>query len=352
MSSATTYQDRPFGHARAELGEIYPQIVVVDADLQRATETDLFQQRFPKRYVDVGIQEANMVGVAAGLALSGKTAFCGTFSSFITQRVCDQVFVSVAYCRANVKLMGVEPGLASGRNGASHQALLDLAIMRAIPGMSVFDPADAVETRSILEYLARTPGPAYMRVPRGKVPVLLDPQTYRFQAGKAAMFHPGSDVTLIACGISVAWAIEAATELEKQGISTRVLNMASIKPLDEEAILKAASETGCIVTAENHSILGGLGGTVAEITARYAPATATYVNTIPGNGSYQVNAQGMGLFTSDIYSKKATFTYSGSICNGTDNLESMVGLAEGIGEFDLAKQTGVIEETISVRMGY
>ncbi len=277
MSSTTTYQDRPFGHALAELGEIYPQIVVVDADLQRATETDLFQQRFPKRYVDVGIQEANMVGVAAGLALSGKTAFCGTFSSFITQRVCDQVFVSVAYCRANVKLMGVEPGLASGRNGASHQAILDLAIMRAIPGMSVFDPADAVETRSILEYLVSTPGPAYMRVPRGKVPILLDPQTYHFQPGRAAMLRPGSDVTLIACGISVAWAIEAASELEKKGISTRLLNMASIKPLDEEAIIKAANETGCIVTAENHSILGGLGGAVAEITARYAPVPVVRV---------------------------------------------------------------------------
>ncbi len=271
MNPMLAFEDRPFGHALADLGQTHPEMVVVDADLQRATETDLFQQRFPKRHFDVGIQEANMVGVAVGFALSGKTAFCGTFSSFITQRVLDQVFVSVAYCRANVKLMGVEPGLASGRNGASHQALLDLAVMRAIPGMRVFDPADAVETRAILEYLAQTPGPAYMRVPRGKVPVLLDATTYRFQAGTAAVLRTGQDVTLVACGISVAWALEAADELARRGISARVLNMASIKPLDEAAILEAARQTGCMVTAENHSILGGLGSAVAEVTAQACP---------------------------------------------------------------------------------
>lgn len=277
MTPAPTFIDRPFGQTLARLGESLPEIVVVDADLQRATETDLFQQRFPQRYFDVGIQEANMVGVAAGLALSGKTVFCGTFASFISQRVCDQVFVSVAYCRANVKLIGVEPGLASGRNGASHQALLDLAMMRAVPGMRVFDPADAVETMQMLEHLAHTPGPAYMRVPRGKVPVLFDAAEYRFWAGKAALLRLGTDVTLIACGLSVAWALEAAQVLEAHGISARVLNAATIKPLDEEAVAQAAEQTGCIVTAENHSVLGGLGGAVAEVVSRCCPVPVVRV---------------------------------------------------------------------------
>jgi transketolase len=260
--------DRPFGHALADLGEHYEDLVVVDADLQRATETYFFQERFPQRYFDIGIAEANMVGISAGLALSGKIALCGTFACFITQRVCDQVTISVAYSRANVKLAGVEPGLASGRNGASHQSMLDLAIMRAIPNMTVFVPGDAIETRAVLEYMLEHPGPAYMRAPRGDTPVIL-PEGYRFQAGKAVTMRDGEDVTIITCGILLPRALQAADDLAREGISARVLNMSSIKPLDEEAILSAASDTGCIVTAENHNILGGLGSAVAEtVTGR------------------------------------------------------------------------------------
>jgi transketolase len=264
-------QQQPFGHALAELGAVDERIIVIDADLQRATETNFFQEQYPERYFDVGIAEANMVGISAGLALSGKTVFCGTFSSFITQRVCDQVVISVGYCRSNVKLIGVEPGIASGRNGASHQALLDIAIMRAIPGMTVFDPADAIELRAMLKYLAENPGPAYMRVPRGKVPVIFDETTYRFEAGKAAMLRDGKDAAIISGGILLPEAIQAAEHLAAKGVQVRVLNMGSIKPIDEQAILAAARDTGCIVTAENHSSYGGLGGAVAEIVSQNCP---------------------------------------------------------------------------------
>ena len=266
-----TTQDQPFGHTLAELGAMDKNIIVIDADLQRATETNYFQEKFPERYFDVGIAEANMVGISAGFGLSGKTVFCGTFSSFITQRVCDQVVVSVAYCRSNVKLMGVEPGIASGRNGASHQALLDIAIMRAIPGMTVLDPADAVELKAMMKFLAATPGPAYMRMPRGKVPVIFEENDYEFKIGKANLVSEGDDATIITGGILLLEAIKAAEVLTQKGVHVRILNMGSIKPIDEKAILQAARETGCIITAENHSTSGGLGSAVAEILCQNYP---------------------------------------------------------------------------------
>jgi transketolase len=265
------FADKPLGNALADFGERYPNLMVVDADMQRATESYLFQQRFPERYINVGIAEANMVGISAGLALSGKVVFCGTFAPFVTQRVCDQVVVSVAYCRANVKLLGVEAGLAAAHHGASHQSMLDLAIMRAIPYMSVFVAGDAVETRAIVAYALEHPGPAYIRVLRGKVPVLLDPDDYRFEAGRAVLMREGRDVTLITCGDMLPRSLQAAERLAAEGISARVINMSSIKPLDEEAVLDAASETGCIVTAEDHNILGGLGSAVAEVVTSRCP---------------------------------------------------------------------------------
>jgi transketolase len=230
----------------------------------------MFQERFPERHFNVGIAEANMVGISAGLALSGKTVFCGSFACFITQRVCDQVAISVAYCRANVKLIGVEGGLSSAHNGASHQSMMDLAIMRAMPNMNVFIPGDASETRSMVAYMLEHPGPVYMRASRGKVPMILD-DTYRFEPGKAVQVRDGGDVTVITCGIMLARTLQAAEELAAEGISTRVINMSSLKPLDEEAILTAAHETGCIVTAENHNILGGLGSAVAEVVTGHLP---------------------------------------------------------------------------------
>ena len=271
------YFDKPFGTTLARLGEEHPELVVVDADLQRATETDEFQRRFPDRYFDLGIAEANMVGVSVGLALSGKTVFCGTFASFVSQRVADQVFVSVAYCHANVKLVGVEPGLASGRNGASHQSVADLAILRSFPGMVVCDPGDAAETIAAMEYLAAHRGPAYMRVPRGRTPLVHRAGPLRLEPGKALLVREGGDVSILACGIMLLRALEAARLLQREGIEARVLSVPFIKPLDEEAVERAARDTGCIVTAENHSTLGGLGSAVAEVVTARRPVPVVRV---------------------------------------------------------------------------
>jgi len=266
----TQFVERPYGNALATIGERFPELVVVDADLQRGTETRLFQSKFPDRYFNVGVAEANMVGVATGLALSGKTAFCGTFACFASQRVCDQA-VLAAYCGASVVIVGVEPGLASGSNGATHQTMLDLALMRAIPSMRVLEPADATETASIVEFLLEDPAPTYLRVPRGKAPVILEPGSYHFRIGRGVRLMDGGDITLIACGIMVPRILAAADELKRLGFNARVVNMSSIKPIDEQEIILAAKETGCIVTAENHNIMGGLGSAVAEVVAGYAP---------------------------------------------------------------------------------
>jgi len=265
------FDDRPFGHKLAEMGSNFPNLVVVDADLQRATETTIFKEIFPERYYDVGIAEANLVGVSAGLALVGKTVFCGTFACFISQRACDQVVISVAYCNSNVKLVGIEAGLSSGRNGASHQAMLDIAIMRSIPNMKVIEPADAVELRSAMEVMAFIEGPVYLRTPRGKVPKIFDKAAYHFEFGKAHEVCSGSDVCILACGMEVIEAMKAAEELQKDGVSVKVLNISSIKPIDTQAILDAAKETGCFVVAENHSVFGGLGSAVCEIVCGVVP---------------------------------------------------------------------------------
>ena len=262
--------EKPFGKTLARLGDIYPNLVVVDADLQRATETSIFQSRHPERYFNVGVAEANMVSISLGLALSGKTVFCGTFACFSSQRVCDQVAL-MAHVNASVKLIGVEPALTSGNNGATHQGMFDLAIMRAIPNMTVCDPGDATDTIAVMEYMLEHPGPAYIRVPRGKAPVIIEPESYKFQAGKAKRLREGRDVVIIACGIMLPRAIAAADQLANEDISARVVSMTSIKPIDKDEIVAAAQEAGCIVTAENHTILGGLGSAVAEVVTEHCP---------------------------------------------------------------------------------
>lgn len=265
------FVDRPFGHALERLGRTHPDLVVVDADLQRATETDLFQKSFPDRYFDVGIAEADMVGIAAGLALSGKKVFCGTFATFVSQRAADQVFVSVAYCRADVKLVGVEPGLSSGRNGASHQALADLGILRSFPGMVVCDPGDAAETGAVMDCLASFHGPAYMRAPRGRTPVVHEGGRLTLRTGQAVPLRRGKDAAVFASGIMLPRALEAVEALRGRGVDVGLYSMPFIKPLDEEAVLEAAAEAGCIVTAENHNVLGGLGSAVAEVVTASRP---------------------------------------------------------------------------------
>ena len=263
--------DKPFENTLLKAGDLNKDLVVVDADLSRVCETNLFANKYPGRYFNIGVAEANMVSIAAGLALSGKTVFCGTFAGFISLRAGDQVSVGVAYMQTDVKLCGFEAALVSGGNGATHQCMEDLAIMRSMPNMRVYDPVDATDLCAIIEYEATHPGPAYLRGIRKTVPVILDPQKYHFEPGKAFQVRDGKDVTLIASGMMLARAISAADQLLAEKISVRVLSMSCLKPIDSQAILQAAAETGCIVTAENHSILGGLGSAVAEVITENNP---------------------------------------------------------------------------------
>jgi transketolase len=301
--------EKPFGKTLVRLGDRYANLVVVDADLQRATETSFFQAKFPDRYFNVGVAEANMVGISIGLALSGKTVFCGTFACFASQRVGDQVAI-MAHVNADVKLLGIEPALSSGHNGATHQGMLDLAVMRAMPNMTVFDPGDATETIGIMEYMLGHPGPAYIRVPRRNAPVIIEPESYQFQAGKAKRVREGCEVAIIACGIMLPRAMTAADQLAQEGISARVVSMASIKPIDENEIISAARDLGCIVTAENHTIMGGLGSAVAEVVTQYCPVPVIRVGVTDCFGEIgPVNwlAEKYGISSSHIVaaSKKA-----------------------------------------------
>lgn len=267
----TMMMEKPFATTLVKVGEKNRNVVVVDADLSRVCESNLFADRFPERYFNVGVAEANLIGISTGLALSGKTVFCGSFAGFIAQRAGDQVSVGVAYMQTNVKLCGFEAALVSGSNGATHQCVLDLSIMRALPNMRVYDPVDATDLVAILEYEAEHPGPVYLRGMRKTVPVILDPEKYHFQPGKSFRVREGNDATIIASGMMLARALSAAETLYSQGLDVRVISMSCIKPIDGEAILESAHQTGCIVTAENHSILGGLGGAVAEVITSSFP---------------------------------------------------------------------------------
>ncbi len=257
--------------AREDLG-----IVVVDADLGSSTTARLFGQEFPDRFFTVGVAEANMVNVAAGLAAAGKTVFISTFAVFAPGRCFDQLRLGIAQPELNVKVVASHSGIITGEDGASAQAIDDLALMLSLPGFRVIVPADVVEAEQAVETAAREPGPFYIRTCRPKIPVIYD-QSYRFQLGKAHRARPGKDVTVMAMGELVAAAVEAAELLAKEGIDCRVLNMASLKPLDEEAVLAAARETGAIVTAEDHLVHGGLGSLVAQTVALHQPVPMAFV---------------------------------------------------------------------------
>jgi len=243
---------------------------VLDADLSKSTKTAEFGKKYPDRFFNVGIAEANMVGMAAGLARTGKIPFVSTFAIFGTGRAYDQVRNAVTYPHLNVKLALSHAGVTLGEDGASHQMIEDLALMRALPGMTVVVPADATETKKAVKALAAMNGPAYLRLGRPPVPVLFD-DGYQFQIGKAPRLRDGKDVAILACGVLVGEAMEAAEQLEKEGVSVLVLNVSTIKPLDEEAVVAAARQCGCVVTAEEHNVLGGLGSAVAETLARRLP---------------------------------------------------------------------------------
>ncbi len=253
-----------YGNTLAKLGETNKNIVVLDADLSKSTNTATFCKKTPERHFNCGIAEQNMLGIAAGLAASGKIPFASTFAVFGAGRAFEIIRNSICYPKLNVKIAVTHAGLTVGEDGATHQSIEDVAIMRSLPNLVVLCPADGVETEKMINEAARYNGPVYIRLGRPNLPIILD-ENYEFKIGKSVELRQGNDVTLIAMGIMVAEALKAAEELEKEGISARVINMSSIKPIDEEAIVKAAKETGAIVTAEEHSVIGGLGSAVADV---------------------------------------------------------------------------------------
>ncbi|PIS28318.1 transketolase [Candidatus Saganbacteria bacterium CG08_land_8_20_14_0_20_45_16] len=254
-----------YGKTLIELGKENPNIVVLDADLAVSTKTADFAKEFPDRFFDMGIAEQDMIGTAAGLAASGKIAFASTFAVFGSGRAWDQVRVSVAYTRLNVKIVVTHGGITTGEDGASHQANEDISIIRSLPNMTVVVPCDALETEKLIKAAADFYGPMYIRLGRPKTPVITEDKKYDFKIGQGEIFRPGKDVTIIACGLMVAKALEAAEELANENIDVRVVNMHTIKPIDKDLIIKCAKETGAIVTTEEHSIIGGLGSAVAEV---------------------------------------------------------------------------------------
>jgi transketolase len=265
-----------YGKTLVELGHENPDIVVLDADLSPSTMTHYFKKEFPERFFEVGIAEQNMIGIACGLAASGKIPFASTFAVFAPGRCFDQIRVSVAQARLNVKIVPTHSGLTVGEDGASHQALEDLALICSLPGFTVIVPADGIETAQAIRAVAAHNGPCYVRLIRGKLPLVFD-SAYRFEIGKAVTMKPGTDAAIMAIGTMVAPALEAAAALSQEGISCRVLNISTLKPIDEAAILKAAAETGAIVTAEEHQEHGGLGSAVARITAKNRPVPMGFV---------------------------------------------------------------------------
>ena len=265
-----------YGDTLVKLGAENPDIIVMDADLSKSTMTAGFKEAYPERFFNAGIAEADMMGIAAGLAFSGKTVFASTFAMFAAGRAYEIIRNSIGYPHANVKVCATHAGITVGEDGASHQCIEDLALMSVIPGMTVVHPADGVSTEKLLRQVAAFDGPAYVRLGRLAVPVVYSEDT-DIVLGKANIVREGTDHTVIACGIMVNEAMQAAEELEKEGISIRVLDMHTIKPLDEEAIVKAAMETKSIITAEEHSVIGGLGAAVASVVTRRCPVRVSMV---------------------------------------------------------------------------
>ena len=289
-----------FGKALMELGGENKNVVVLDADLASSTRAAYFAEKYPDRFFEMGVAEQNMMGVAAGLASIGKIPFVTTFAVFATKRACDQVTISVAYPNLNVKIIGAYTGILSGCTGATHQAIEDVSIMRAIPNMVVLDPCDPEEMRQAVKVIAKYRGPVYMRETRDEWPEVFD-KSYRFRIGKASEVRRGNNAAIIACGMMTQESIKASKILDKEGISARVINMSTIKPIDKDMIIKCANETGAVVTAENHNIYGGLGSAVAEVLSEEIPTPLVRVgikDTFGESGSneellkkYKMNAE-------------------------------------------------------------
>ncbi len=294
-----------YGNALAALGEKY-DFVVLDADLAAATKTGIFKKKFPERFFDCGIAEGNMMTVAAGIATTGKPVFASTFAMFAAGRAFEQVRNSIAYPHLNVKIGATHAGITVGEDGATHQCLEDLGVMRTIPGMVVLNPADDVEARAVVEWALNYVGPVYIRFGRLAVPVVFDEADYKFEFGKNMTLREGTDVTIMATGTMVYMALEAAEKLAAEGISARVTNVHTIKPIDKDDIIEAAKTTGCIVTAEEHNIIGGLGAAVAEVVCETIPVPVIRLGVedkFGKSGKVPALLEAYGLTTDNIVAK-------------------------------------------------
>ena len=302
MSIAEASTRETYGKTLVQLGKQNKDIVVLDADLSPSTMTSFFAREFPERFFNCGLQEQNMIAMAAGLAVSGKTVFASTFAVFVVCRCFDQLRLCISQPNLDVKIVATHGGITVGEDGASHQAIEDLALCCALPSFTVVVPADATETAEAIKAASINHGPFYVRLSRPKTPVVY-PERYRFTLGKAVTMRQGTDATVIAAGIMVAKALEASDVLAKQGIDCRVINMHTLKPLDEVIIVKAASETGAIVVAEEHLAQGGLGSRVAQTIAREKPVPMEFVNLddrYASSGRADELLQRYGLTTRDI----------------------------------------------------
>ena len=294
-----------YGEALAEIGAKYENLIVLDADLSCATKTGTFKKQFPERFFNCGIAEQNLIGVATGLTIAGKLVFCSSFAMFAAGRAYEQVRNAVGYPHNNVKIAATHAGPSVGEDGATHQCNEDIALMRTIPGMTILSPADGNEAKACVRAAAAFDGPVYLRFGRMPVPMIFD-DNYEIEIGKGVTLKDGSDVTIVANGLMVGMALEAAETLKAEGISARVINIHTIKPLDEELIIKAAQETGAIVTAEEHSIIGGLGGAVAETLAATCPVPVLRVGVEDKFGTSAPAAQVLeayGLTPANIVAK-------------------------------------------------
>lgn len=295
-----------YGNALAELGGQYPDLIVLDADLAAATKTGIFKKAYPDRHIDCGIAECNMVGIAAGLAATGKVPFVSSFAMFAAGRAFEQIRNSVGYPKLNVKIGATHAGISVGEDGATHQCNEDIALMRTIPGMVVINPSDDVEAKAAVKAAIEHVGPVYLRFGRLAVPVINDTPDYKFEIGKGVVLREGKDLTIVATGLCVSESLAAAELLAKDGIDAKVINIHTIKPLDEELIIAAAKETGKVVTVEEHSVIGGLGSAVCDCLSANAPTKVLKigVNDVYGESGPAVElVKKYGLDAEGIYKK-------------------------------------------------
>lgn len=299
-----------YGNALVELGKAHENVVVLDADLAGATKTSIFMKEFPERHIDCGIAESNMMGIAAGLSTCGKVPFASSFAMFAAGRAFEQVRNSIGYPHLNVKIGASHAGISVGEDGATHQCNEDIALMRTIPGMVVINPADDVEARAAVKAAYEHVGPVYMRFGRLAIPVFNDEKTYKFELGKGITLREGKDVTIIATGLCVGESLQAAELLAKEGIDAEVINIHTIKPLDEELVVASAKKTGKVVTVEEHSIIGGLGSAVCDVLSEKAPTRTMKIginDTFGESGPAVELIKKYGLDSESIKGKVAAF---------------------------------------------